>query len=69
VLLVADVRMLPAYYALVGAIGLLQVGYVVPIWRLLRRKGKATNRSRMMLAAGITAFLNVVLALVIFRRL
>jgi hypothetical protein len=67
-LLVADVRMLPAYYVLIGAIGLVQVGYVIPIWRLLRRKGKPRTARGTMIAAGITAFLNVVLALVIFRR-
>ena len=53
-LLVADVRMLPAYYVLVGAIGLVQVGYVVPIWRLLRRKGKSRTAKGMLLAAVIT---------------
>jgi len=66
-LLVADVRMLPAYYVLIGAIGLVQVGYVVPIWRLLRRKGKPRTARGMMIAAGITAFLNFVIALLIFR--
>jgi hypothetical protein len=68
-LLVADVRMLPAYYILIGALGLVQVGYVVPIWRLLRRKGKLQTARGMMMAAGITALLNVVIALVIFRKL
>ena len=53
-LLVADVRMLPAYYVLVGAIGLVQVGYVVPIWRLLRRKGKP--RTAKGYAAGGCAY-------------
>jgi hypothetical protein len=67
-LLVADVRMLPAYYVLVGAIGLVQVGYVVPLWRLLLRKGKPRTARGMMIASGITALLNIVLALVIFRR-
>ena len=43
-LLVADVRMLPAYYVLVGAIGMVQVGYVVPIWRLLVRRGQLSTR-------------------------
>jgi len=66
-LLVADVRMLPAYYVLIGAIGLVQVGYVVPIWRLLRRKGKPRTARGMMIAAGITAFLNFVIARLIFR--
>ena len=68
-LLVADVRMLPAYYVLIGAIGLVQVGYVVPIWRLLRRKGKAQTARGMIIAAGITALSNIVIALAIFRRL
>ena len=54
-LLVADVRMLPAYYVLVGAIGVVQVGYVVPIWRLLRRKGKPRTAQGLMLAAVLTA--------------
>jgi hypothetical protein len=66
-LLVADVRMLPAYYVLVGAIGLVQVGYVVPLWRLLLRKGKPRTARGMMIAAGITVLSNLVLALVIFR--
>jgi len=68
-LLVADVRMLPAYYILISALGLVQVGYVIPIWRLLRRKGKTQTARGMMIAAGITALLNVVIALVIFRKL
>jgi hypothetical protein len=68
-LLVADVRMLPAYYVLIGAIGLVQVGYVVPIWHLLRGKGKPQTARGIMIAAGITALLNVVIALVIFRKL
>lgn len=67
-LLVADVRMLPAYYVLVGAIGLVQVGYVVPIWRLLRRKGKLRTARGMMIAAALTALFNAVIVLVIFRR-
>ncbi|MGZ4879067.1 MAG: hypothetical protein ACXVIO_12870, partial [Candidatus Angelobacter sp.] len=66
-LLVADVRMLPGYYVLVGAIGLVQVGYVVPIWRLLRRKGKPRTARGIMIAAALTALLNAVIVLVIFR--
>jgi len=45
-LLVADVRMLPAYYVLIGAIGLVQVGYVVPIWRPAAANRQAADRSR-----------------------
>jgi hypothetical protein len=67
-LLVADVRMLPAYYVMVGAIGLVQVGYVVPIWRLLRRKGKPRAAKGMLLAAVITLIFNVVLLMLAYLR-
>ena len=67
-LLVADVRMLPAYYVLVGAIGLVQVGYVVPIWRLLRRKNEPRTARGVMIAAVLTAILNVVMVLLISSR-
>ena len=65
-LLVADVRMLPAYYVLVGAIGIVQVGYVVPLWRLLQRKGKPRTANGLLLAAALTAVMNAVVAWVIF---
>jgi len=65
-LLVADVRMLPAYYVLVGAVGVVQVGYVVPIWRLLRRKGKPRAAKGLLLAAGLTALMNIVIFWTIF---
>ncbi len=65
-LLVADVRMLPAYYVLVGAIGVVQIGYVLPIWRLLRRKGKPRTANGLLLAAGLTALLNITIAWLIY---
>jgi hypothetical protein len=65
-LLVADVRMLPAYYVLVGAIGVVQVGYVVPLWRLLRRKGKPRTAKGLLLAAALTALINLVIFWIIF---
>jgi len=65
-LLVADVRMLPGYYVLVGAIGLVQVGYVVPLWRLLRRKGKPRTAKGMLLAAALTALMNLVTFWIVF---
>lgn len=68
-LLVADVRMLPAYYVLVGAIGLVQIGYVVPIWRLLRGKGKSRTGKGVLLAAGLTVVMNAVVAWVFTARL
>ena len=67
-LLVADVRMLPGYYVLVGAIGLVQVGYVVPIWRLLRRKGKPITAKGLLLAAALTLIFNVVLVMLAYLR-
>jgi hypothetical protein len=68
-LLVADVRMLPAYYVLTGAIGVVQVGYVVPLWRLLRRKGKPRTAKGFLLAAGITALMNIVIWMVFTTHL
>ena len=65
-LLVADVRMLPAYYVLVGAVGVIQVGYVVPLWRLLRRKGKPKTAKGLLLAGTLTALMNAVVALMIY---
>lgn len=58
---VSDERMLPVGYVLIGAIGLVQVGYVVPIWRLLRRKGKPRTAKGLLIAAAVTAVLNLVL--------
>jgi len=66
-LLVADVRMLPAYYVLVWAIGAVQVGYVIPLWRLLARRGLARTAKGLLTAAALTALANAVLAAV-FRH-
>jgi hypothetical protein len=67
-LLVADVRYLPMVYVLIGAIGAVQVGYVVPIWRLLVRKGKPRTAKGLLLAAGLTAILNAALIIVVMHR-
>ena len=67
-LLVADVRMLPAYYVLVGAIGLVQVGYVVPIWRLLRRKGKPRTAQGLIIAAILTLIMDVAFVMLAYMR-
>ncbi|HEY2391196.1 MAG TPA: hypothetical protein VGK22_08475 [Candidatus Angelobacter sp.] len=65
-LLVADVRLLPMVYVLIGAIGAVQIGYVIPIWRLLMRKGKPRAAKGLLIAAGIMVVLNAV-AVVIFK--
>lgn len=67
-LLVADVRMLPAYYVLVGAIGLVQVGYVVPLWRLLQRKAKPTTAKGLLFAAVLTLITNVAFVTMTYLR-
>ena len=67
-LLVADVRMLPAYYVLVGAIGLVQVGYVVPLWRLLRRKGKPRTARGLMIAAALTLIADIAFVMLAYLR-
>ena len=67
-LLIADVRMLPAYYVLVGAIGAVQVGYVVPIWRLLRRKGKPRTANGLIIAAILTLITDVAFVMLAYMR-
>ena len=67
-LLVADVRMLPAYYVLVVAIGIVQVGYVVPIWRLLRRKEKPSTAKGLLIAAILTLITDVSFVMLTYLR-
>lgn len=67
-LLVADVRMLPAFYVLIYAIGAVQVGYVVPIWRLLVRRGRLRTAKGFIIGAGVTLLVNAVVAAVILRH-
>jgi hypothetical protein len=40
VLLSSSEKTLPAVYVLSAGLGLVQFGYVIPIWRILSRKGK-----------------------------
>ena len=67
-LIVADVRMLPTYYVLVGAIGLVQVGYVVPLWRLLRRKGRPRTANGLIIAAILTLITDVTFVMRAYMR-
>lgn len=60
-MLVADDRTLPAVFVLVEMIGLVQVGYVVPIWGLLRRHGKPRTARGLLVAAGTTLLVNAVM--------
>jgi hypothetical protein len=65
---VSDERMLPVGYTLIGGIGLVQVGYVIPIWRLLRRHGKLRTARGLLIAAGVTAALNLALVGLVLKR-
>ena len=51
-------RTLPTVFVLVGAIGLLQIGYVAPIWFVLRRRGRRRMAKGLFIAAVITALIN-----------
>jgi len=57
-LLVLDDRTLPFVFVLAGMVGLVQVGYVAPIWRLLQRKGKQRTATGLLIAAAVTLLLN-----------
>lgn len=60
-LLASSEKMLPAVYVMVGGMGLVQVGYVVPIHRLLQRHGKRRVAQGLLLAAFVTLMVNIAL--------
>ncbi len=53
-------KLLPAVYTLTVALGLVQIGYVVPLWRYLRRINKRDVASGLIIAAIITMCINFV---------
>jgi hypothetical protein len=55
----ATERYLPAVYVLIYAVGLVQIGYVVPLWRLLERQGKSRAANGLMWAALLTLAVNL----------
>lgn len=59
-------RTLPTVFVLVGAIGLLQIAYVVPMWYAVRRRGKRKMAKGIAIAAGITLLANSILWLVLY---
>ena len=61
-------RTLPTVFVLVGAIGLLQVGYVAPLWYFVRRQGKRRMARGLFMAAVITALVNAGFWLTIYRN-
>ena len=59
-------RTLPTVFALVGAIGLLQVGYGAPLWYFLRRQGKRRIAKGLVIAATITLLVNAAFVAVVY---
>lgn len=60
-LLASSERMIVYAYLLAVWLGLLQIGYVVPIYRLLWRKGKRFVAHGLVTAALITATTNFII--------
>jgi hypothetical protein len=58
-LLASSEKLLPVVYVMAGAIGLVQIAYVVPICRLLLRKGRRDPAAGVIVAACITAIVNL----------
>jgi hypothetical protein len=63
---VSGERTLSAVFVLVGAIGLLQIGYVAPIWYVMRRRGRRRMATGLAVAAGITLLFNASFWLVLY---
>jgi hypothetical protein len=59
-------RMLSSVFVLVGAVGLLQVGYIAPLWYLFRSRGKRRMARGLMIASTITLLVNGAFWLVIY---
>ena len=53
---------------LVGVVGIVQVGYVVPIWRLLRRNGKPKTAKGLLIAAILTLITDVFFVMLAYLR-
>jgi hypothetical protein len=54
-------KLLPAVYTLAAAIGLVQVGYVIPLWRYLRRRGLRDVAMGLLMAACTTLVVNAII--------
>lgn len=59
-------RMLPSVFVLVGALGLLQIGYVVPLWYIFRRRGMKRMAKGLLVAAALTLLVNLSFWLVMY---
>jgi len=61
ILLAGSEKTLPSVYVLAAALGLVQFGYVLPICRLLWRKGRRYAAHGLLTAASATALANAVI--------
>jgi hypothetical protein len=60
-LVASSEKTLAFVYVLTVALGLVQVGYIVPLYRLLRRKGKPCVARGLLWAACMTAIATLVI--------
>lgn len=61
VLLASSEKSLPFVYVLLSAMGLVQIGYIVPIYRQLRRRAKVHAARGLLVAACGTVIVNTIL--------
>ncbi|HST77895.1 MAG TPA: hypothetical protein VLN58_05355 [Verrucomicrobiae bacterium] len=66
VLLASTEKALPSVYVLTLALWLVQFGYVVPIYRILKRKHRPHTAHGLLTAACISAVITVILDYQIF---
>ena len=59
-LLFATEKYLPAVYTLIFAVGLVQVGYVVPLWRLFHLRGRGRSAGGLVWGALLTLTVNLI---------
>jgi len=67
-LFITSERTVPTAVILIAAIGLLQIAYVVPVYRLLKRRGKSRTARGMAVAAWITTLVNVVCWVIVIQE-
>ncbi len=60
-LLATSEKTLPFVYVLLTALGLVQIGYIAPIYRLLRRRGRLNTARGLLAAACATVIVNAIL--------
>lgn len=58
VLLSSSEKMLPSVYVLTAALGVVQLAYVLPIYRLLRRKRRLHSARGLLTAACLSVVAN-----------